>query len=126
MEEPQNKRAEERLHYQWPVLFAKDFTEAVSEGVMTDVSSGGIAFLCKADENYPQVGQELALRFSIPHSDKDLSYNITSLSRTGRVLRVDIKSNSMCQVSVQFNKPLTLKPCQEAGISFMYGKNVEQ
>lgn len=126
MEKPQNKRTEERLRYQWPVLFAKDFTEAVSEGIMTDVSSGGIAFLCKADENSPQVNQELALRFSIPHPDEYFSYNITSLSRTGRVLRVDIKSNSMCQVSVQFNKPLTLKPCQEAGISLTHIKNTEQ
>ena len=126
MEEPQNKRAEERLRYQWPVLFAKDFTEAVSEGVMTDVSSGGISFLCKSDENCPQVGQELALRFSIPCSGEEDPFDMTSLTRTGRVLRVEIHSSTYSQVVMQFNEPLTLKPCQKAGISLMHSKNAEQ
>jgi hypothetical protein len=126
MEEPQNKRAEERLCYKWPVLFARDFAEAVSEGVMTDVSSGGISFLCKADENCPQVGQELALRFSIPHSDKDDSFDMTSLSRTGQVLRVEKKSDSYCQIIVQFNEPLTFKPCYETGNNFLHSKSIEQ
>jgi hypothetical protein len=126
MEEPQNKRAEERLRYQWPVLFAVDFTETVSEGVMADVSSGGIAFLCRADENCPQVGQELALRFSIPRSEEDDSSAMTSFTRTGRVLRIDAQSNSLRQVAIQFNEPLTLKPCEEAGINLMHSKNVEQ
>lgn len=126
MEEPLNKRAEERLRYQWPVLFAKDFREAVSEGVMTDVSSGGIAFIYKADENCPQVGQELALRFSIPHSDEDDSSDMTSLTRTGRVLRVEKKSDSFCHIVVQFNEPLTFKPYMEAGNGLIHTKNIEQ
>lgn len=123
MEEPQNKRREERLSYQWPVLFARDFAEAVSEGVMTNVSSGGIAFLYKTDENCPQVGQEIALRFSLPHSDDD-SFNMTSFTRTGRVLRVETKSNSSCQISVQFNEPLTFKPCHELGTNITYSENI--
>lgn len=126
MEEPQNNRAEERLHYQWPVLFAKDFTEAVSEGIMTDVSSGGISFLCKTDENCPQVGQELALRFSIPCSDEENPFDMTSITRTGRVLRAEIKGNSFCKIVIQFNEPLTLKPYQEARISLMHNKNIDQ
>jgi hypothetical protein len=126
MEEPLKKRAEERLCYKWPVLFARDFTEAVSEGVMTDVSSGGIAFLCRADDNCPQVGQELALRFSIPRSDGDDLSDMMSFTRTGRVLRIEEHSNSLRQVAIQFNEPLTLKPYQEVGTNIVNNKNVEQ
>jgi hypothetical protein len=126
MEEPQNKRTEERLCYRWPVLFARDFTEAVSDGVMTDVSSGGISFLCKADDNCPQVDQELALRFSIPRFEDDDSSDMMSFTRTGRVLRIEIYSNSLRQVAIQFNEPLTLKPYQEASIRFIHSKNSEQ
>jgi len=126
MEEPLKKRAEERLCYKWPVLFARDFTEAVSEGVMTDVSSGGIAFLCRADDNCPQVGQELALRFSIPRSDGDDLSDMMSFTRTGRVLRIEEHSNSLRQVAIQFNEPLTLKPYQEVGTNIVNNKNGEQ
>ena len=126
MEEPQNKRTEERLHYKWPVLFAKDFAETVSEGIMTNVSSGGIAFLYKEDSNCPLVGQEIALRFSIPHSDEDDSFGMTSITRTGRVLRVEKKSDSYCKIIIQFNEPLTFKPYQEAGNNFLHSKSIEQ
>ena len=126
MEKLQNKRAEDRLCYRWPVLLAKDFTEAVSEGVMINVSSGGIAFLCKNDENCPQEGQDLALRFSIPRSEEDDPSAIMSFTRTGRVLRIDVQSHSLRQVAIQFDEPLSLKPYQEAGIILMHSKNVEQ
>lgn len=119
MENLKNRRLEERLSYQWPVLFAENFAESVSEGVMVDVSSGGLAFLCRIDENCPLPGQKLATRFSIPSTDNDDYSTMTSLVRIGQVLRVDEINSSLRRVAIQFDEPLTLKPCEQAGIDIM-------
>ena len=124
MEQTKNRRLEERLQYQWPVLFAEDFTESVSEGVMVDVSSGGLAFICSFDDNYPISGQQLALRFSIPKVDEDNFSAMTSFTRIGKVLRVEDLDSSLCRVAIQFNEPLTLKPCEQAGIALMQGRSI--
>ena len=122
MENVKNKRLEERLEYKWPVLFAEDFAESLSEGVMVDVSSGGLAFMCRADDNCPFLGQKLALRFSIPRIDQDDSSAITSFTRTGQVLRIESVNSSLRRVAIQFDTPLTLKPCEQEGINLMQGK----
>ena len=119
----ENKRREERLSYQWPVLFAEDFTETVSQGVMVDVASGGMAFLCSADDNCPRVGQKLAMRFNIPRWEQNDPFAMTSFTRTGQVLRINIKNTSLRLVAVQFDQPLTLKPCEQVGIELMRCKN---
>ena len=120
MGENRNKRLEERLSYKWPVLFAEDFTQSVNEGVMVDVSSGGLAFLCRADGYCPEPGQQLAARFSIPRTDEEDPSAMTSFTRTGQVLRIENVNQSLCRVAIQFNEPLTLKPCEQAGINLMH------
>lgn len=120
MENTKYKRIEERLSYQWPVLFAEDFTQSLSEGVMVDVSSGGIAFMCNADENCPSLGQLLKMRFSIPHSEAEA---MTSITREGRVLRVEEVNSYMRRVAIQFNQPLTLKPCEQVSINCLKNQN---
>ncbi len=123
MENTINKRMEDRLSYQWPVLFAEDFTQSLSEGVMVDVSSGGIAFMCRADENCPSLGQQIQTRFSIPYTEKGDNSAMTSVTRTGRVLRVEDINSSLRRVAIQFNQPLTLKPCEQADIISMQSQN---
>ena len=114
------ERAEARLRHQWPVWFAEDFKETVSEGLMVDVSSGGLAFRCDAGEHCPRVGQEMSTRFSIPRSaEADDHLAMTSITRTGRVLRVEEVSPLLRQVAIQFHEPLSLKPCEQAGIDLM-------
>ena len=66
MNEVNNGRREPRLRYQWTVLFAADSKQTVSEGLMVDISSGGLAFRCDAGENCPRIGQNLVTHFSIP------------------------------------------------------------
>ena len=122
MENNKNRRLEDRLSYQWPVIFAEDFTESVSEGVMVDVSSGGVAFMCRIDENCPALGQQLAMRFSIPSSEEDTSA-MTSFTRKGRVLRVENINSSLRRVAIQFDEPLTLKPCEQTGITLLQNQN---
>jgi len=123
MNDTKNRRREERLQYQWPVWFAEDFQKSLSEGLMVDVSSGGLSFMCNVDENCPQVGQQLATRFSIPFSEKENSLSMTSFTRTGRVLRVETVNANLRQVAIQFDEPLSLKPCEQASIDKMYGKS---
>jgi len=53
MDQTEERRREQRLRYQWPVWFAEDFTKTVSQGLMVDVSSGGMAFTCNADQSCP-------------------------------------------------------------------------
>ena len=117
-----NRRIEERLQYQWPVLFAEDFATSLSEGVMVDVASGGLAFLCRADDNCPVLGQKLDLRFSIPRVEEDDPSAMTSFSRTGQVLRIELINASLCRVAIQFDTPLTLKPCEQEGINLLNSK----
>lgn len=122
MEDTKNRRLEERLQYKWPVLFSEDFAKSLSEGIMVDVSSGGLAFICRADDNCPFSGQILALRFSIPRVDEGDPSAMTSFTRTGKVLRIESMSSSVRRVAIQFDTPLTLKPCEQAGISLMQEK----
>lgn len=122
MENNKNRRMEERLNYQWPVLFAEDFAKSLSEGIMVDVSSGGLSFLCRADDNCPFVGQKLELRFSIPRVDEEDSTAMTSFTRKGQVLRIETINASLRKVGIQFGTPLTLKPCEQEGINLLQVK----
>ena len=117
-----NRRIEERLQYQWPVLFAEDFATSLSEGVMVDVASGGMAFLCRADDNCPVLGQQLDLRFSIPRVDEDDPSAMTSFSRKGKVLRIESINASLRRIAIQFDTPLTLKPCEQESINLMHSR----
>ena len=123
MEDNKNKRMEERLQYRWPVLFAEDFAKSLSEGIMVDVSSGGLAFVCRADNNCPVLNQKLDLRFSIPRIDEDDPSAMTSFTRTGKVLRIETLNDSLRRIAIQFDTPLTLKPCEQEGIELLQSKN---
>lgn len=119
MDEMINRRREGRLQYHWPVWFAENFEQSLAEGLMVDVSSGGMAFVCNADENCPQMGQRLTARFSIPRSEDENPSDMTSFTRTGFVLRVDVINTSLRQVAIQFEEPLSLKPCEQAGVEML-------
>ena len=113
------QRREKRLRYEWPICFAEDFKETLCQGLMVDVSSGGLAFTCTADENCPHPGQQLTVRFSIPSFATSDSSAMTSVTRSGRVLRVDTVNSSVRRVAIQFDEPLSLKPGEQAGIELM-------
>ncbi|HUS72510.1 MAG TPA: PilZ domain-containing protein [Sedimentisphaerales bacterium] len=104
MKKTKERRKEQRMHYELPVRFAEDFNAAVSQGVMVDISSRGMAFICNTDDNCPYPGQKLTTRFSIPRSGRDPS-DTHSLTRTGRVYRIDTISESRRRVAMQFDEP---------------------
>ena len=123
MDEGRERRTEDRLRHQWPVMFSEDFTKRIDQGLMVDVSSGGIAFTCGTETDYPQPGQELTVQFSLPRSDQLDPSALVSITRTGRVRRVDKVNESIFRVAIQFNKPLTLKPCEQANIELIRSQN---
>jgi hypothetical protein len=109
------QRTEQRLCYHRPVWFAENFGSALSQGRMVDVSSEGMAFTCRADENYPHPGQQIATRFSIPRLNPDDSFDTISFNRIGRICRVDRANSPLRRVAVQFAKPLPFKPAEQPG-----------
>jgi len=115
MNKDNERRREQRLRYHWPVWFAEDFNETLSQGQMLDVSSGGAAFTCHADENCPYPGQQVTTRFSVPCFAPEDSFDIANFTRIGRICRVDNVNSFLRRVAVQFAEPLPFKPGEQAG-----------
>ena len=114
MDEKIERREEQRLRYHWPIWFAEDFDGVLSQGQMVDVSSGGAAFTCRADEECPYAGQQITARFSVPYFDADDSFDMANFTRFGQVCRVDDVSAFVRRVAVQFAEPLSFKPGEQA------------
>ncbi len=114
MDEHNERRSEQRLRYHWPVWFAEDFNEALSQGQMVDGSSGGAAFTCHADESCPYPGQEITARFSVPCFGPEGSFDMASFTRSGSICRVDNVNRFLRRVAVQFAKSLPFKPGEQA------------
>ena len=119
MSDGPERRTEERLQHKWPVMFSEDFTQRVDQGLMVDISSGGIAFDCNTENYVPQPGQTLTVKFSLPRFDEADTEAMVSITRTGRICRIDNVNASVCRVAIQFDKPLTLKPYELANIELM-------
>ena len=113
MEEFGERRTEQRLRYHWPVWFAEDFDDALSQGQMVDISSTGAAFTCRADDNCPYPGQHITTRFSVPRLAGDDSFDMTSFVRGGHICRVDDVNGFVRRVALQFAEPLPFKPGEQ-------------
>ncbi len=114
MDTNNERRREQRLRYHWPVWFAEDFNESLSQGQMVDVSSGGAAFTCYADEHCPYVGQHLTARFSVPRFQPGDAFDMANFVRSGRICRVDDINQFSRRIAVQFAEPLSFKPGEQA------------
>jgi len=114
MDKGEERRREQRLRYHWPVWFAEDFNETLSQGQMVDVCSGGAAFTCHADRTCPYPGQELTARFSVPCFSEDESFDMASFTRPGHVCRVDELNSFLRRVAVQFSESLPFHPGEQA------------
>ena len=109
------RRVEHRLRYHWPVWFAEDFNEILSQGQMADVSSRGAAFTCHANESYIDLGQKVTARFSVPRFAADDSFGMANFTRTGRICRIDDVNRFLQRVAIQFAEPLPFKPGEQVG-----------
>ena len=109
MSEASERRREKRLRYSWPIWFAEDYNEILSQGQMVDVSSGGAAFTCYAD-NCPGIGDSVTTRFSVPHYGTNESFDLENFIRHGSICRVDELSPYVRRVAIQFAESLPFKP----------------
>ena len=80
---------------------------------MVDVSSGGAAFTCHANENCPYSGQHLATRFSVPCFEGDDAFSMANFVRHGCVCRVDHVNDFLRRIAIQFADPLPFKPAEQ-------------
>jgi hypothetical protein len=113
MENSVEKRSEIRLNYRWPVRFTTDENDYTIPGQIFDISSGGISFLCHANQNCPNPGQPVTTHFGVPNFEMTDSFDSVFFDRTGRVCRVDKLSDHIHRVAVQFSQPLFFKPGEQ-------------
>lgn len=102
-------RGESRLRYNWPIWFAENYDDILSQGQMVDISSGGAAFTCYTDK-CPHVGQEVTTRFSVPSHGVDDPFAMENFVKSGNICRIDEISPYVRRVAVQFSEPLPFKP----------------
>lgn len=106
------RRREPRLRYSWPIWFAEDFDDILTQGQMIDVSSGGAAFTCYADR-CPGYGEHITARFSVPKSDQSESFDLTNFIRDGKICRIDELGPHIRRVAFQFCEPLPFQPAPD-------------
>jgi hypothetical protein len=112
MDDHNERRGEQRLGYPWPVWFSTDFTETQFQGLMIDVSSGGMQFSCKADLSGLREGQHLTVRFGIPRFEADDPTATVNITRGGLICRIEGGGDSLCRVGLEFDVPLPLRPSE--------------
>jgi len=117
MDHSDERREEKRLDYRWPVWFSEDFTETMAQGLMVDISSGGIAFDCDPDGVRHPEGRHLTVRFSIPRFEGDDPTATVSITRTGHVCRAQQIAGGAWRVAVEFETPLALRPAEVSTLS---------
>lgn len=105
------RRVEPRLRYNWPVWFAEDFNDELTQGQMIDVSSGGAAFSCYADRA-PYAGDSITARFSVPKYTGRHNFDMANFVRHGKICRVEEISPFIRRVAVQFAEPLPFIPAE--------------
>jgi len=114
MDEPLRSRSEQRAPYRWPLWFCTLDAQETYSGLMVDVSSGGLAFLCAGDGHPLEIGERLSLRFNIPrHDDRDEPEGTVCVMRTGRICSKEPAKQGLRRIGVQFDAPLSFAPADE-------------
>ena len=116
MSDMNERRREKRLRYNWPVWFADDFNDVLSQGQMVDICSGGAGFTCYADK-CPSIDDHVTTRFSVPLYDHDGSFDLENFVRPARICRIDEMSPFVRRVAIQFDEVLPFKPGEVADTS---------
>jgi len=106
------RRREKRLNYHWPIWFAEDFNDVLSQGQLVDLSSSGAAFTCYSDA-CPYEGQYITTRFSVPRYGRDNSFDMENYIRSGFIRRIDNCNSFMKKIAIQFAQPLPFRPGEQ-------------
>ncbi|MBN2138021.1 MAG: PilZ domain-containing protein [Sedimentisphaerales bacterium] len=106
------RRSDQRLRYRWFMEYSRSVKEPLSQGRMVDISSTGAAFICPSREDGLCFGKLVTTRFSVPRFDSDISFDIQSFDRIGRICRVD-SIGDLRRIAIQFARSLPLKPGEQ-------------
>ncbi len=117
MDDNAENRREQRLSYRCPVWCGDEITQVLFPGLMEDVSSGGLGFTYQADQGHLQRGQRLTIRFSLPRFNDPDPQATVGVTRTGLVRWARAASGGVHRVGLQFDKPLSLRPAEEAALT---------
>jgi hypothetical protein len=112
--EAAERRKVRRLHFNWPVWFAEDFSAVLSHGQMNDVSRDGMAFSCQHDQTNLYPGQHITIRFSVPRFDHDDSLGVVSFVRSGHICKIDRINPRLNRVGFKFGEPLPFDPLEQS------------
>jgi len=104
MQKIKERRKEKRLQIELPVRFAEETDGTFYQGLMVDISSIGMAFICEADINCPSVNQNLTMQFSIPRFGTN-SNDMQQITRSGLVFRIDDLNDGRHRVAIKFDNP---------------------
>jgi hypothetical protein len=115
MDDNAERRIEKRLRYCWPIWFAEDFSDILSQGQMADVSSKAAAFTCYPD-SCPSLGEQITARFSVPRYGPDDSFDMANFTCSGLVTRVDDVNKFLRRVAFQFAEPLPFSPGEQGDV----------
>jgi len=111
MTDKQERRTESRLRYNWPIWFAENYADLLTQGQMIDISSSGAAFSCYADQ-CPTSGDTITARFSVPQYTGVHSFEMANFIRNGKICRVEELGPYIRRVAMQFAEPLPFKPAE--------------
>lgn len=110
MEKADERRAEKRLLYRWPVKFVADDENLSFQGQIVDIASEGMAFLCHAVQGSFSEGQKLKANFGVPYFESSEFFDTVLFERTGFVRRIDKPSSEVYRIAMQFAVPLFFNP----------------
>jgi len=112
------RRTEQRLRYHWPIWFAEDFDQELTQGQMVDISSKAASFTCYTYESCPYPGQQITARFSVPRYGPDDSFDMANFTRSGHICQVDDVNSFLRRVAIQFAEPLPFKPGEQTAYEY--------
>ncbi|MCF7956638.1 MAG: PilZ domain-containing protein [Phycisphaerae bacterium] len=120
-----NNRSESRLRYSWPVWFAENFDDMLSQGQMVDISRKGAAFTCYADK-CPQNGQSITARFSVPRHHSSDPFDMENFVKTGHICRIADEGPHVKRIAVQFAEPLPFNPAEPEKLEFRIDQEIDE
>ena len=107
-----DKRAEKRLNYSWPMWFCKEYDSEFIQGQMAEISSTHMTFTCYSD-SCPDAKDILLVKISVPKYMPDDEFEIKNFNHYCKVSRVDHINPFLRQIVVEFTIPLPFKPGEQ-------------
>jgi hypothetical protein len=100
---------ERRKHQRFPhggVVWFGESAVTLASGTVADVARFGVAFTCAAENQRPQTGQRLFIKFALRQDAPQESHDGPVTNRIGRVCRVEELPDESCRIAVNLDLPL--------------------